>query len=105
MEVTNKELLSYAKVLLDKLTKPFLEKGKYVRIDIYTKQSGFVVVNLYPCKDKSRQGIALYEGNENIDEPIERTETTSESLCVARYNHSEYWTPEYALKDLQSMNV
>ncbi len=101
MEVTNKQLMAYSKVLYDYYLKKYLAQGKYVRIDIYTKQSGYVVVSVYPCTDKSRQGIALYEGNETIDEPVDQVGSDKDSLYIARYNSAEYWTPEYARQDLE----
>lgn len=102
MEVTNKQLLQYAKVLFDFYYRKFLNDGKYVRINIYTKQSNFVVVSLYFVDDKSMQGISFYEGNEMIDEPVEKPQITENSFYVARYNNAEYWTEECARKDLES---
>ena len=99
--VTNKELLAYCEVFYLKFLKIFLAEGKYPRINLYTKEGDYAVMSLYSIKDKSAQGIVIYEGNQNIDEPIERAQISHDSYYVSKLAHSSCWTPEAAKKDLE----
>ena len=99
-EVTNKELLAYCAVFFEYFLKEYRKIGQYPRIDLYTKESGHAVMSLYPCDDKNRQGISIYEGARETDDTVERVNVSGNSTYIVKKNLPENWTKEIAEKDL-----
>ena len=100
MEVTNKELLAYCKVFYDHFLPAYLKEGKFVRIDLFTKESNFVVVSVYPHDDKNCQGIVIHEGKGKSDDQYGQARVTKNSFYVVKKNLPEFWTVDEARKDL-----
>ncbi len=101
-EVTNKQLLHYCQPFFEEFGRRYRDIDKFPRIDVYTKESGYVVISIYPVKEKTRQGIVIYEANQEIDEPVEPAGSTNYSWYIAKMNKPENWDEATAQNDLKS---
>ena len=97
----NKYLIEYCAVFFQYFLRAFLAEGKFPRINLYTKESGNIIMSLYATDDKSAQGIVIYEGNQRIDEPLERAEISHDAYFIVGGADPSLWTQEAAERDLK----